>query len=228
MKKNSYIGISFIILIFGIYVAFNFKNQFSKTYKTENKEESETLVTFEKVPDFSFTNQEGKTITNKDFDGKVYVLEFFFTTCPTICPIMNDNMMLVQEQYYGNKDFGIASISINPEHDTPEILKKYAEDHKIEHKNWHLLTGPKDKVYELSNTGFKLYANENPEAEGGFEHSGLFALIDKNGNIRSRKIEEGGFENPIKFYDGLDKKHIQMLKEDIEILLKENKDGSNN
>jgi len=208
MKKYSYVGIAFVILIFGIYAV----------PKIVNKFKTPELVTIGKVPSFEFTNQDGKLISNSFYKDKVYVVEFFFTTCPTICPRMNENMVKIQKEYYGNPNFGIASFSINPKHDTPEILKAYAKSHGATLKTWNFLTGNQDKIYELANSGFTLYAGENSEAEGGFEHSGMFALIDKEGNIRSRMDELG---NPIAFYDGLDPKGVQMIKEDIAILLKE-------
>jgi protein SCO1 len=208
MKKYSYIGIAFIILIFGIYAVPKIVNKF-KTPK---------LVTIGKVPPFKFTNQDDKLITNSFYDGKVYVVEFFFTTCPTICPKMNENMLKIQNEFYGNLDFGIASFSINPKYDTPQILKEYAETHGATSQNWNFLTGDQAEIYELANVGFTLYAGEDSNAEGGFEHSGMFALVDKEGNIRSRLDEYG---NPIAFYDGLDPKGVQQIKEDIKILLKE-------
>lgn len=208
MKKNSYIGIAFIVLIFGIYVV----------PKIVNKFKTPELVTIGKVPVFEFTNQNGDLISNSFYKNKVYVVEFFFTTCPTICPKMNENMVKIQNEYYGNLDFGIVSFSINPKYDTPKVLKEYANSLRATLKNWNFLTGSQNKIYELANTGFTLYAGENSDAEGGFEHSGMFALVDKQGNIRSR-IDD--FGNPIAFYDGLDSKGIQMIKEDIAILLKE-------
>jgi protein SCO1/2 len=208
MKKYSYIGIAFIILIFGIYAIPKIVDRF----KTPN------LVTIGKVPPFEFTNQDGKLISNSFYEGKVYVVEFFFTTCPTICPKMNESMLKIQNEFYGNVDFGIASFSINPKYDTPQILKEYAKSHGATLKNWNFLTGDQAKIYELANTGFTLYAGEDSNAEGGFEHSGMFALVDKQGNIRSRLDELG---NPIAFYDGLDPKSVQQIKEDIKILLKE-------
>ncbi|MDH3322938.1 MAG: SCO family protein [Flavobacteriaceae bacterium] len=211
MKKNSYIIIALVVLIFGIWALPKIVNKFSK----------QTLVKFEKVPPFEFTNQNDQVITNKSFKDKVYLVEFFFTSCPTICPKMNVNMVKIQNEFYGNPEFGIASITIDPEHDTPAILKSYANDKGATLKNWHFMTGDKNKIYAFSNDGFKLYAGENKDVEGGFEHSGLFALIDKNGYIRSRKVKMGDIENPIKFYNGLDDKEIQWLKEDITLLLKE-------
>lgn len=208
MKKYSYIGIAFIILIFGIYAI----------PKIVNRLKTPKLVTIAKVPEFEFTNQNSKLISNSFYEGKVWVVEFFFTTCPTICPKMTESMLKIQNEFYGNPDFGIASFSINPKNDTPEILKEYAKVHGATLKNWNYLTGEQAKIYELANTGFTLYAGEDSNAEGGFEHSGMFALVDKKGNIRSRLDE---FENPIAFYDGLDPKGVQQIKEDIKILLKE-------
>ncbi len=208
MKKYTYIGIAFIILVFGIYAVPKIVNRFK----------TPALVTIGKVPPFEFTNQEGKLITNSFYGGKVWVVEFFFTTCPTICPKMNESMLKIQNEFYGNQDFGIASFSINPKYDTPQILKEYAKSHGATLKNWNFLTGDQDIIYELANTGFTLYAGEDSNAEGGFEHSGMFALVDKQGNIRSRLDEYG---NPIAFYDGLDPKGVQQIKEDIKILLKE-------
>ena len=212
-KKYSYIGISFIILLFGIYAIPKIVARFQDS----------GLVKFNKVPDFEFTNQNGKTITNKTYEGKVYVVEFFFTTCPTICPIMNQKMLKLQDAFFGNPEFGIASISITPEIDTPELLKEYAKNNRITHKNWHLLTGKSDDVvYALSNKGFKLYAGKGDEDHGGFEHSGLFALVDKDGYIRSRKDE---FGNPIMYYRAIEEQgfpdQIKELKEDIKLLLNE-------
>ena len=212
-KKYSYIGISFVILLFGIY----------SIPKIVNRFQDSGLVKFNKVPDFEFTNQEGKTISNKTYEGKVYVVEFFFSTCPTICPIMNKKMLILQDAFFGNPEFGIASISITPEIDTPEILKEYAKNNGITHKNWHLLTGKSDDiVYTLSNKGFKLYAGKGDEEHGGFEHSGLFALVDKEGYIRSRKDEYG---NPIMYYRAIEEQtfpdQIKELKEDIKLLLNE-------
>ena len=208
MKKFSYVGVAFIILIFGIYAIPKIINRFN----------SPKLALISKVPSFEFTNQNGELISNSFYNNKVYVVEFFFTTCPTICPKMNENMLKIQNEFYGNLDFGIASISIDPTHDTSEVLKDYANTLGATLKTWNFLTGDKQAIYNLANNGFTLYAGENSEAEGGFEHSGMFALIDKQGNIRSRLDE---FGNPIAFYDGLDANGVKLIIEDIAILLKE-------
>jgi len=211
MKKNSYIAVTFIILIFGIWALPKIVSKFS----------NEDLTKFEKVPPFSFKNQNNKIINNKNFEGKVYVVEFFFTSCPNICPKMNESMVKLQQEFYGNPAFGIASITIDPIHDTPEVLNAYAKEKGASLKNWHFLTGDKEVIYTFSNDGFRLYVGENEKVEGGFEHSGLFALIDKDGFIRSRVVKNGTYKNPIKFYNSLDAKEVQWLKEDITQLLKE-------
>ncbi len=207
MKKNSYIGISFVILVFGIWAVSEISSRFRNP----------VLYKGNLVPEFSFTNQHHQTITNQSYKGKVYVVEFFFTTCPSICPIMNQNMKKIQDAFYGNPKFGIASITIDPNHDTPEVLKEYADKYDAKHPYWHFLTGNKEIIYKLSNEGFKLYSAVEDSAPGGFEHSGLFALIDKDGYIRSSFDE---FGNPKIYYNGLEDEEIELLKEDIKKLLK--------
>ncbi|MBF00083.1 MAG: SCO family protein [Flavobacterium sp.] len=208
MKNKSYIGISFIVLIFGIWAVPKIVAKFQKS----------DLVTIGPVPSFELTNQNGKTITDEDYLGKVYVVEFFFSTCPTICPKMNQNMLKLQQEFYGNPEFGIASVTINPQYDTPQVLKEHAEHLGVKHYNWHFLTGDQEYILNLARNGFNLYAGENKKVAGGFEHSGFFALVDKEGNIRSRKDK---FGNPIMYYDGLDDKGVQDIKEDIKKLLEE-------
>ena len=208
MKNKSYIGITFIILIFGIWAI----------PKIVAKSQKSDLQIMGKSPSFELTNQDNKKITDKDYSSKVYVVEFFFSTCPTICPIMNQNMLLLQDEFYGNPKFGIVSITINPEFDTPTVLKEHANLLGVKHYNWNLLTGDKTYIYNLANKGFNIYTGENQKVAGGFEHSGLFALIDKEGNIRCRTDE---FENPILYYDGTTDEGLIAIKEDIKKLLEE-------
>jgi len=208
MKNKSYIGISFIVLIFGIWAVPKIVSKFQKS----------DLVEIGPVPEFKLTDQNNKSISDKDYLGKVYVVEFFFSTCPTICPKMNQSMLQLQDEFYGNPNFGLASITIDPEKDTPQVLKEHADLLGVKHYNWHFLTGDKAYIYSLANKGFNLYAGENSKVAGGFEHSGLFALIDKDGNIRCRKDAQG---NPILYYDGLDAAGVEAIKEDIKKLLEE-------
>lgn len=208
MKNKSYIGISFIVLIFGIWAVPKIVAKFQKS----------DLVEIGPVPTFKLTDQNNKTVSDKDYLGKVYVVEFFFTTCPTICPKMNESMLQLQNEFYGNPNFGIASITIDPVKDTPQVLKEHANLLGVKHYNWHFLTGDKEYIYSLANKGFNLYAGENNKVAGGFEHSGLFALVDKDGKIRCRKDAQG---NPILYYDGLDAAGVEAIKEDIKKLLEE-------
>lgn len=229
MKNKSYIGISLVVLVFVIIfipkIIERVKNgtvvqgdRIDGVSNHKNKEVETGLVKIGPAPKFELTNQDGKKISNKNYDGKVYVVEFFFSTCPTICPIMNKNMITIQNEFFGNPNFGIASITINPENDTAAVLKKHAEELGVKSTNWHFLTGDQKYIYEIANKGFNLYAGENKNANGGFEHSGLFALIDKEGNIRCRKDQHG---NPILYYDGLEAKGVKAIIEDIKKLINE-------
>ena len=247
-KQNySFVGIAFIVLIFGIIFIPKIVDRVSNNDTVRNDSRSQNVSAVEentttsdlvylningapkKVPEFSFTNHNGSTITDKNYLGKVYVVEFFFTTCPTICPRMNKNLVEIQNEFKDFEDFGVASFTITPDIDTPEVLKEYAEQYGITNPNWHLMTGKEDKIYELANVGFNIYVGKDETVEAGFEHSGNFALIDKKGFIRSRKDD---FGNPKIFYAGIIseeekvdddgmKEEISMLKEDIAKLLKE-------
>ncbi len=225
-KPYSYIGILLVVLIFGILFIPKIVERIQgrevvdmdRHQVDHSNSKAKELIVIGKAPAFQFTNQHGKTISEKEYAGSVYVVEFFFTTCPSICPIMNRNLVQLQYEFRNNPYFGIASFTINPEHDTSKVLKEYAEAYHITHTRWHLLTGDREKIYQLANTSFNLYAGENSRAAGGFEHSGLFALIDKKGNIRCRKDNNG---NPIIYYDGTEAEGIRMLKADIAKLLKE-------
>lgn len=221
MKNKSYIGISFIILVFGIIFVPRIINRFKEGKVVENdrmsvpqKVKSETLLTIGKAPEFSLTDQNGKTITNKDYLGKVYVVEFFFSTCPSICPIMNQNMLLIEDEFGKSNNFGIASFTINPTIDTPEVLKEHAKQLGVTSPNWHFLTGDQKYIYDLANKGFNIYAGESDKTgDAGFEHSGYFALVDKKGNIRSRKDKNG---NPMIFYTGLNYKDKEGFEDDLQ------------
>ena len=207
-NRTSYIGISFIVLVFGIWTVKEFRARFKKN----------DLVEIGPAPKFELINQNGKKISNKDYEGKVYVVEFFFTSCPSICPKMNKNMVQLQDAFYGDLNFGIVSITIDPENDTPQALRAHAQKLGAKHPNWNFLTGDFTYIMNLANKGFNIFAGKNSNVTGGFEHSGLFALIDKDGKIRCRKVK---FGNPILYYDGLEQPGITAIKEDITLLLKE-------
>ncbi len=231
MKKYSYVGISFVILIFGIIVfpkiMDRIENQSINDTKRLSLSDELSFIKLDgknrKVEDFLFLNQDSLLIGNEDFKGKVYVAEFFFTRCPSICIEMNKNMKILDELYGDREDFGIASFTIDPENDTPTALKKYSELIDVKSKNWHFLTGDIDEIYALSNKGFNIFSSINEKVAGGFEHQGFFALVDQNGYIRSRLNDYG---TPLVYYSGISNENetvqgIEMIKEDIEKLLNE-------
>ena len=240
MKKYTYVWVSLVILVFGIIFVPKIVNRISSgtivendRLNVENAKSTLSYITLngekKRVPSFNLINQDSLAISNSDYKGKVFVVEFFFTSCPSICPIMTQNLVEIQNQFKGNDQFGIASFSITPDFDTPTVLKAYAEKNGITDLDWHLMTGDKEQIYDLANNGFNIFASEMPDAPGGFEHSGLFALVDKEGYLRSRKDD---FGNPIIYYRGAiiekqgendhgEKEQISILKEDIKRLLAE-------
>ena len=232
MRKNyKYVGLIIIILVFGIiFIPKNINRLSNDTAVQSNRSLPAKPLAYIKLdgetkrdPDFLMHNQDSLLISNEDYLGKVYVAEFFFSRCPTICPIMNRNMKILDDRFWKRQDFGIASFTIDPAHDTPLILKEYSQRYKVKSQNWHFLNDEKDQIYKLANSGFSIFASINPAVAGGFEHQGYFALIDKKGYIRSRLDR---FDNPIVYYLGIDREDqdiqgVEMLLEDIELLLKE-------
>ena len=166
------------------------------------------------VRPFAFTNQDGRIITNKDVAGKVYVSEYFFTTCTGICPRMNNNMKLVYEKYKGENDFLILSHTCDPETDSAARLKHYADSMKVDTHKWVFLTGRKDSLYKTARNSYLLDDPQNnlQNINEQFLHTQFFALVDRSGKVR-------------KIYDGLKKDEIEELKKDIKRLLKEHNPG---
>tara|TARA_B100001109_G_scaffold255712_1_gene260273 strand:+ start:153 stop:893 length:741 start_codon:yes stop_codon:yes gene_type:complete len=242
-KKN--IIIFFLILILGLVFVPRIVNRLknddisrseSRSIKFDNFEKNIEPLPYllvnnerKKVPNFKFINQNGKSISNNDYLGKVYIVEFFFTTCTTICPIMNTNLVHIQNSFTAFPNFGIASFTINPEFDTSEVLKLYAKENGINNLNWNLLTGDRSDIYKLANEGFNLYTAASSDFVDGFEHSGYFAIIDKEGYIRSRVDQFGNpkiyYKGSVDFDEKLDSngeaEEITILKEDILKLLSE-------
>lgn len=163
------------------------------------------------VKPFSFTNQEGKRISQQDVQGKVYVAEYFFTSCTGICPILNDNMKNIYEKYKSEPDFLILSHTCDPETDNVGRLKAYADSLNIDHSKWLFLTGPKDSLYNAARVSYLLDDPKNnlQNINEQFLHTQYFALVDKSGKVRK------------KIYDGLKKNELKELEKDIAVLLKE-------
>ncbi|OOG76787.1 SCO family protein [Algoriphagus sp. A40] len=171
---------------------------FSCKPSTENSSESVELpilgeryvddnqdTVYHKIADFAFINQIGDTVSNSDVAGKIYVADFFFTSCPTICPIMKKEMLRVYEQYKDNPNFKILSHSIDPTFDTQAVLKDYAEKLGVaDVSTWNFLTGDQEKIFEIGQTSYLTTAMADQMEPGGFLHSGAFLLIDGEGRIR--------------------------------------------
>jgi protein SCO1/2 len=164
-----------------------------------------------KIADFAFTNQNGKVVTQKDYENTIYVADFFFTTCPTICPKMTDNMVWLQNQLKNNPEVKLLSFSVTPDIDTPEVLKKYAAEKGVDDSRWNLVTGDKKDIYYLARKSYLAVKTGKPEELYDMVHTENFILVDKNKRIRG-------------FYDGtnLDQptedpktKNMKQLLEDI-------------
>lgn len=163
---------------------------------------------YHKIADFSLINQNGKTITQKDYEGKIYVADFFFTTCRTICPIMTKNMADVQKELINDTDVMLLSHSVTPEIDTVAQLKRYAVEKGVDDTKWNLVTGDKKQIYRLAR---KSYLAVKDNGDGGpfdMVHTENFMLIDKKRQIRG-------------FYDGTSPEDIERLLSDISILKEE-------
>ncbi len=165
---------------------------------------------YQTIPNFSFVNQDSVVINNDSLKNSIYIADFFFTTCPSICPVMSKNMLSVYKKYKGNNEVRFMSHTIDPKHDTIPVLKKYANKLGVEGTQWSFLLGNRDSVYSLAKNGYMNYAQENADIPGGVEHSGYFILVDKERRIRGA-------------YDGTNKEQVENLSNDIDILLNEYK-----
>lgn len=154
-------------------------------YKTVDGKELEDTI-FPKIPSFRFLNEDSVWVTNKDFKGKIWIAEFFFASCPTICPIMNQQMKrFVSDTKDISNEYHILSFTINPKDDDPSVLRKYKKSHEINQENWSFLTGrPEEFVHELGINNFQTFAGRDEESAGGYAHSGAFTLVDKDGYVR--------------------------------------------
>ena len=164
-----------------------------------------------KVESFSFINQEGKTITEKDMDGKIYVVEYFFTSCKNICPKLNENMAKVYREFRGQKNIAILSHTVNPEADSAARLKEYALKYEADPAQWFFLTGEKRALYSMAINSYLVAAVEDTTQKQvlpDFIHTRYFVLVDKEKHIRGT-------------YDGTDEGSVQQLIGDIKTLRKE-------
>ena len=161
-----------------------------------------------KIADFSFTNQNGKTITQKDYEGKIYVADFFFTTCGSICPIMTTNMLDVQKAFLNNPKVLLLSHTVTPEIDSVSVLKKYAVKKGVVDTKWNLVTGDKKEIYSIARKSYLAVKLGKPSELYDMVHTENFVLIDSEKRVRG-------------FYDGTKKEEIKRLIEDINWLLEQ-------
>lgn len=202
-----------VIIIFSIYSVLK-PNPKLKVYQPADftAEVVDTTIQHVKkyhtIADFSLTNQDGKTITQEDYDGTIYVADFFFTTCQTICPIMTENMVVIQEELRNDPTVKLLSHSVTPEIDSVAQLKKYAIEKGVDSEKWNLVTGDRKQIYDLARKSY-LAVKDYPESEPyGMIHTENFVLVDTKKRIRG-------------IYDGTDSEEIEKLLEDIAILQKE-------
>ena len=159
-----------------------------------------------RVKDFNLINQNGIKISSKDYENKIYVVDFFFTSCPSICPIMTNNMLLVQEEFIKNNDVMLLSMSVTPEIDNVEVLKKYAIEKGVIDSKWNITTGSKKHIYELARKSFFAVLDKGDGGLQDFIHTPNFILVDTKKQIRG-------------IYDGTVEKEISRLILDINILV---------
>ncbi len=220
MFKNKIFTVFFISLLiaifFSIYTLINRKNLPVITPRDVNPELVDSLVQHvgynHKIAPFVFTNQNGKKVTNKDYEGKIYVADFFFTTCQTICPKMTDNMVWLQDKIKDNPKVKLLSHSVFPDEDTVEVLKKYAKEKGVIDSKWNLVTGNQNEIYKIARQSYLVVKTGKPEEMYDMVHTENFVLVDQKGRIRG-------------FYNGLnidkkvkDEKNLTQLLEDIEYL----------
>jgi protein SCO1 len=200
-KKTFFYTSFFIVLAIGFYFALI-------TINPRIGEKNIPPISF--VRPFSFTNQDGRTVTEKDVAGKVYVAEYFFTTCKGICPKMNRNMRLVYDKFKNENNFLILSHTCNPETDSVAQMKKYADSLGVNTSRWIFLTGRKDSLYNMARISYTIDdpANNLKDIDDDFLHTQFWALVDRNGDVR-------------KIYDGLKESEVNALMRDAEKLLKE-------
>lgn len=193
---------------------------FSNYKKGRHKQQERLLPTFgnksminhdtiyHNIASFSFVNQLGQTITEKNTENCNYVAEYFFTSCQSICPIMNQNMMRVAQAFEKDSTLKLLSHTVKPEEDSVSVLLAYAKEHKANHKNWWFLTGDKKQLYDLARKSYLMNNEEGNGDEDDFIHTQLFALVDKEKHIRG-------------FYDGTNETEVNKLIQDIYLLKKE-------
>jgi len=212
-------NISYITIIIGVGLLFASCKQ-KKKLPFYGERHAETIkdaagvekidTVYQTIPNWSFLNQDSVVTTNKVTDGKVYVADFFFTSCTTICPTMHRNLMTVYKEFKTNPDVMFVSHTIDFKYDRPYVLKKYAQKLGVDGAKWQFLYGSKDSVYTLAEKNYLVAVGEDSSAKDGYIHQGYLVLVDKDRRIRGA-------------YDGTKEDQLEQLKKDIPVLLAEYK-----
>jgi protein SCO1/2 len=220
MKKRTIFIFCFSILLVSIFIAIysliNRRNLPIYTPRDVNPELVDSTVQHigynHKIAPFSFTNQNGKTITNKDYEGKIYVADFFFTTCQTICPKMTTNMVWLQDKIKDNPKVKLLSHTVFPDEDTVEVLNEYAKAKGVLDTKWNLVTGNQKEIYKIARQSYLVVKTGKPEELYDMVHTENFVLVDQKGRIRG--FYNGTLLNETKKGE----KNMNQLLEDIEFL----------
>jgi protein SCO1/2 len=165
-------------------------------------------TTYRTIPDFKFLNQDSTIVTHKDFEGKIYVADFFFTSCPTICPVMHRNLLKVYDKYKDNPEVKLASHTIDVKYDTPSRMKEYAHKLGVTGEQWEFLWGTRDSIYAIAERNYLVTVGADNKAAGGFIHQGYLVLVDKHRRVRG-------------YYDGTVEEQVKQLMDDMDVLLEE-------
>lgn len=215
IQKNKWRIVFFVVLFTAIMASFQYALTPEKTLSVLSPldfdpaliDDSKLFVKkYHSIAPFELVNQHGDTITQKDYLGKIYVADFFFTTCPTICPIMTKNMTVLQEEFKNDPEVMLLSHSVTPEYDTPQVLNAYAKRMGVTSKRWNLVTGPRKDIYDLARKSYMAVKDGFTDEDYSMVHTENFMLVDKTGRLRGRS------------YDGTDLEEIEALIEDIYIL----------
>ena len=170
------------------------------------------------IPEFELIDEDGNLFSSTEYSDRIYVANFFFTSCPTICPAMQQSMLRLQDRFGSYDDFGLISFTVDPEHDTSEVLKAYGNEIGVNWDYWTFLTGETQDIYTLAMEGYFVNAMPDALAPGGFLHSEYLVLVDKDGHIRSGFDKNG---NVRAVYDGTSDFEVNELIDDIKVLLAE-------
>ncbi|MFW5759513.1 MAG: SCO family protein [Cyclobacteriaceae bacterium] len=218
MKKYSYFN-SLLIVLGLVLSTFGCQSENFNTKElpilgsreiVEKEIDGKTIIdtVYHSIPEFAFVDQDSSWVTEETMAGKIYVADFFFTTCPTICPLMKNQMMRVYDKYENNPEVVLLSHSIDPVYDSVRVLKDFASRLGVKSEKWHFVTGKKEDIYSIGEKSYMVTTQEDENEPGGYIHSGAFILVDKERRIRG-------------FYDGTVREDVDELMKDMDILLTE-------